>query len=65
MKAGIISLGCAKNLVDTENMLGLLKYAGIEITTDRNEADVIIVNTCGLLNLQNQKPLKPFWMWRI
>ena len=49
MKAGIISLGCAKNLVDTENMLGLLKYAGIEITTDRNEADVIIVNTCGFI----------------
>ena len=49
MKAGIISLGCAKNLVDTENMLGLLKYAGVEITTDRNEADVIIINTCGFI----------------
>ena len=35
MKAGIISLGCAKNLVDTENMLGLLKYAGVEITTGK------------------------------
>lgn len=49
MKAGIISLGCAKNLVDTENILGLLRQSGIEITTDRNEADVMIVNTCGFI----------------
>lgn len=49
MKVGIISLGCAKNLVDTENMLGLLRQSGVEITTDRNEADAIIVNTCGFV----------------
>lgn len=49
MKVGIISLGCAKNLVDTENMLGLLRQSGVEITTDRNEADAIIVNTCGFI----------------
>lgn len=49
MKVGIISLGCAKNLVDTENMLGLLRQSGVKITTDRNEADAIIVNTCGFI----------------
>ena len=49
MKAGIISLGCCKNLVDSENLIGLLRESGIEMTTDRNEADVIIINTCGFI----------------
>lgn len=43
------SLGCAKNLVDTEVMLGALATAGYEITTDPDFADVIIVNTCGFI----------------
>ena len=45
----IISLGCAKNLVDSEQMLGKLEQAGYPITHDLDEADVIIVNTCGFL----------------
>ena len=45
MKAGIISLGCAKNLVDTEVMLGILQEGGIELTTDPGEADILVVNT--------------------
>ncbi|MCH4015200.1 MAG: 30S ribosomal protein S12 methylthiotransferase RimO [Solobacterium sp.] len=49
MKVGIISLGCAKNLVDTENVLGMLKYAGVEMTTSYDEADAIIINTCGFI----------------
>ena len=49
MKIGIISLGCAKNLVDTENLLGLLKYAGIELTTSYEDADAIIINTCAFI----------------
>ncbi|GBF32689.1 ribosomal protein S12p [Desulfocucumis palustris] len=48
-KVGIISLGCSKNLVDTEIMLGLLNRAGYEITGAQDNADVIIVNTCGFI----------------
>ena len=44
---GVISLGCAKNQVDTERMLGLLTEAGHSITSNPAEADVLIVNTCG------------------
>ncbi|KJS16846.1 MAG: ribosomal protein S12 methylthiotransferase [Peptococcaceae bacterium BRH_c4b] len=49
VKVGIISLGCSKNLVDTELMLGLLDRAGYEITGVEKDADVIIVNTCGFI----------------
>ena len=49
MKIGVISLGCAKNLVDTENLLGMLSQSGQEIVTDREEADAVIVNTCGFI----------------
>ncbi|MDU3276538.1 MAG: 30S ribosomal protein S12 methylthiotransferase RimO, partial [Veillonella sp.] len=45
-KLGYVSLGCAKNLVDTEVMLGLLKDNGYTITEDLSEADLIVVNTC-------------------
>ena len=45
----IVSLGCAKNQVDAEIMLGLLKDAGFDITENKDEADVIIVNTCGFI----------------
>lgn len=50
MKIGVISLGCAKNLVDTENVLGLLKQSNQEIVTAYDEADAIIVNTCGFID---------------
>ena len=46
MKAGFVSLGCAKNLVDTEVMLGILKEHDIELTPDPSEAELLIVNTC-------------------
>ncbi len=48
-KIGFVSLGCSKNLVDTERMLQLLSEAGYEITAEDIEADVIIVNTCAFL----------------
>lgn len=48
-KVGIISLGCSKNLVDTELMLGILEQAGYSITGREHEADVLIVNTCGFI----------------
>jgi len=49
IKVGMIALGCAKNLVDGEVMLGHLQGAGIEITPDPLSADVIVVNTCGFI----------------
>ena len=44
MKAGFISLGCSKNLVDTEVMLGIIQQNGIELVNDPAEADILIVN---------------------
>lgn len=46
IKLFCVSLGCDKNLVDTEKMLGLLNGRGITFTDDETEADVILVNTC-------------------
>lgn len=56
-KVGIVSLGCPKNLVDSEVMLGLIKDAGYEITNDEKEADVIIVNTCGFIDSAKQESI--------
>ena len=50
MKLLCISLGCDKNLVDTEMMLGLLNKDGYEFTDDEQEADVIVINTCCFIN---------------
>jgi ribosomal protein S12 methylthiotransferase len=50
VRVGLISLGCAKNLVDAEIMLGSLLGAGMEITNDSKEADVVIVNTCSFID---------------
>ncbi|MFQ5491303.1 MAG: 30S ribosomal protein S12 methylthiotransferase RimO [Phycisphaerae bacterium] len=48
-RVAFVSLGCAKNLVDSEKMLGLLAEAGCAITADEADAEVIVVNTCGFL----------------
>lgn len=48
-KVGIVSLGCPKNLVDSEIMLGLLKKNEYEIVNNKEEADILIVNTCGFI----------------
>lgn len=50
MKVLFISLGCDKNLVDSEMMMGLLRNRGYEFTDDEMQADVIVVNTCGFIN---------------
>ena len=50
MKILFISLGCDKNLVDTEMMLGMLVQKGYSITDDENEADIVVVNTCCFVN---------------
>ena len=49
MKIGFVSLGCSKNLVDTERMLYLLAEQGYEITPEAEEAEIIILNTCGFI----------------
>ena len=49
MKAGFVSLGCAKNLVDTEVMLGIMQEHGIELTTNPADAEILIVNTCAFI----------------
>ena len=45
----LVSLGCAKNLVDSEVMLGLLSKAGYHLTTDPSKAEIIVVNTCSFI----------------
>ena len=50
MKIGFVSLGCPKNLVDGEVMLGLAREAGHEITASAHGADVIVVNTCAFID---------------
>jgi ribosomal protein S12 methylthiotransferase len=54
---GLISLGCSKNLVDSEVMLGLLQGAGYSITNDAGDADAVIVNTCGFLGAAVEESL--------
>ncbi len=55
MKIGLISLGCPKNLVDSEVMLGLAEQAGYELTSDARDADVVVVNTCAFIDRAKQE----------
>lgn len=57
VKLGIISLGCDKNRVDTENLLAYAGDAGIEFTADENEADVILINTCAFIKKSQQEAI--------
>src|SRR5437588_8051174 len=57
VRVGLISLGCAKNLVDGEIMLGTLLKDGIEITNDASEADVVIVNTCSFIDSAQEESI--------
>src|SRR5215213_8858083 len=57
MKIGFVSLGCPKNLVDGEVMLGYAQQAGHEITADRADADVIVVNTCAFIDNAKQESI--------
>src|SRR5437667_9867618 len=55
LRVGLISLGCAKNLVDAEIMLGSLLKSGIEIINDAAQADVVIVNTCSFIDAAQEE----------
>ncbi len=57
-KVGVISLGCSKNLVDTEVMLGHLDHVGCVFVQDAAEADVLIVNTCGFIDAAREESVR-------
>lgn len=57
-KVGFISLGCPKNLVDSEVMMGQLKQKGYEITADAAEADTLVVNTCGFIDSAKKESIE-------
>jgi ribosomal protein S12 methylthiotransferase len=57
VKVGLVSLGCPKNLVDSEVMLGLAQQGGHELTRDAGEADVLIVNTCAFIDSAKQESI--------
>src|SRR2546423_13111609 len=55
LKVGFVSLGCPKNLVDSEVMMGMLQSGGAQITARAEEADVIVVNTCSFIDTAKQE----------
>src|SRR5579864_8021097 len=55
VKVGFLSLGCPKNLVDSEVMMGFLQGGGAQITARAEEADVIVVNTCSFIDAAKQE----------
>src|SRR6266404_1713741 len=57
-KVGMISLGCAKNLVDAEIMLGSVLQRGMEITSRPEDADVLIVNTCAFIDSAKEESIE-------
>src|SRR3989475_1944877 len=57
MKIGLVSLGCPKNLVDSEVMLGLAQQAGHELTDDAADAEVLVVNTCAFIDKAKQESI--------
>jgi len=56
-KVGMISLGCAKNLVDAEIMLGNVLQHGMEITSDADDADVLVINTCAFIDSAKEESI--------
>ena len=57
-KLGVISLGCSKNLVDTEMMIGILKAGGYEFIDELSDAEVIIVNTCTFIDSAKEESIE-------
>src|SRR5205807_4552002 len=58
LKVGFISLGCPKNLVDSEVMMGQLQQSGYQITADATEADTLVVNTCGFIDAAKKESIE-------
>lgn len=57
IKVGLVSLGCAKNLIDSEVMIGHLQQAGMAMTPEANEADVLIINTCSFIDMAKKESI--------
>src|ERR1700721_3520951 len=57
VKIGFVSLGCPKNLVDTEVMMGQLAERGHELTSEPGDAEVLVVNTCSFIDPANKKSI--------
>ena len=57
LRIGFVSLGCPKNLVDSERMLGLLAQDGYALVPDSTAADLVIINTCGFIDAARQESL--------
>src|SRR3979409_2172745 len=57
-KVGMISLGCAKNLVDAEIMLGSVLQRGMEITSNADDADVLVINTCAFIDSAKEESIE-------
>lgn len=58
VKVGLLSLGCAKNLMDSEIMLGHLKEAGMQFIDEPEEADVLVINTCSFINAAKRESIE-------
>ena len=63
-RVGFVSLGCPKNLVDSEVMMGLLDRAGAELTADAGTADILVVNTCSFIDSAKRSRWTPSLRWR-
>ena len=57
MKVGFISLGCSKNLVDSEKMMGMLTANGHTLVSDPSQADAIVINTCGFITSAKEEAI--------
>jgi ribosomal protein S12 methylthiotransferase len=57
-RVGFVSLGCPKNLVDSETMLGMLRGSGLVLVADHDQADAVVINTCGFLDAAREESLE-------
>ena len=58
MKVGFVSLGCSKNLVVTEEMIGLFKKNEYEIVSDPSDSEIIVINTCGFIESAKEEGIQ-------
>ena len=58
IKVGLVSLGCSKNLVDSERLLFKIRQHGCELTTDAGNSDIVIVNTCGFIQSAKEEAIE-------
>ena len=57
-KVSLVSLGCSKNLVDAEEMMGILDEAGFELVADEEDAEIMIVNTCAFIQSAKEESIE-------